>query len=261
MFNKLVLFGDNVGIPQLLDLIPLAVIKGFVISATRPQYFNELKSLSSKNNIPLLVQPKFGSPEYERFSEDFRKFDFDLLLCNCYSLIIRNDILENVKYNALNVHWALLPKNRGPNPTQWAIIKDEKKTGVTIHYMNDELDSGDIVSQVEEPISDADTWLSVNARLKNKAGLLIQQHIDLILEGMTSVYKQDESQATINKRLTPEFPKIDFDTMTDRQVFNLIRAQVHPLTGAFIKRGTDRIYLNSYTSLEEVKDLRKKYAA
>ena len=75
-------------------------------------------------------------------------------------------MLKLFNYNCINVHWALLPKNRGANPTQWAIIKGEDRTGVTIHYMDESLDSGDIISQKELNIAVENTWVDVNDKLK-----------------------------------------------------------------------------------------------
>jgi methionyl-tRNA formyltransferase len=259
MFNRLVLFGDTTGIPQLMGAIPKDVIKGIVISSIRPQYFDELQKLAADNNLPLLVQPKFGSLAYTSFLEAFQQLNFDMLVCNCYSMIIRKDILESVKYNSINIHWALLPLNRGPNPTQWAIIKDEKKTGISIHYMEEGLDSGDIICQVEEEIKDTDTWVTVNERLHQRSFGFIQENMPRILSGEHTRIKQDETIATKNERLNADSPKIDFASMSVRQIFNLVRAQVAPLKGAYIAKNGERIHFPNYMSMEEVKELRKKH--
>ena len=82
------------------------------------------------------------------------------MICNSFSLILREDLLEKINYNAINIHSSLLPKNRGPNPIQWAILID-KKTGLTIHFIDDGIDTGDIIFQKEVNIDFDDTWVVI----------------------------------------------------------------------------------------------------
>ena len=91
------------------------------------------------------------------------------ILVHSYSMILRPDVLSLVDYDALNIH-AALPRNRGPNPVQWALIHDEAETGVTLHYLDDGLDTGDIVAQERIGISDADTWVTLSKRLRQANG-------------------------------------------------------------------------------------------
>ena len=121
-----------------------------------------------------------------------------MLICNSYSLIIRKNILEIFKFNCINIHWSLLPKNRGPNPTQWAIIKGEDKTGLTIHYMNQNLDSGDIIYQEEVKIGIKDTWVIVNENLKKVSLKLLKAKLPNILKGKNPRLKQNNLLSIIN---------------------------------------------------------------
>ncbi len=261
MFNRVLLFGDAFGIPQLMGVMQEHYIKGVVVSSIRPQYIAELKSLCQQKKIPLFVQPKYNSEDYVLFVEEIKKNNFDLLFCYCYSMIVRKEILELVNFNAINIHWSLLPLNKGPNPTQWAIIKGEKKTGITIHYMDESLDTGDIIAQKEEAIFETDTWYTVNERLKIESIKLLQQQVPAILNGTNSREKQNETTGSVNERLTPDFPLIDFSKMNTIQIFNLIRAQVKPLGGAYILENQKRLHIDRYMSIDEVSALRKKYCA
>jgi UDP-4-amino-4-deoxy-L-arabinose formyltransferase/UDP-glucuronic acid dehydrogenase (UDP-4-keto-hexauronic acid decarboxylating) len=261
MYKRLVIFGDNIGVPQLLNVVANNLIKGIVLSSMRPQYFDEIKSIAEKNEIPTFIQPKFDSTEYDEFTQDIKKMEFDMLFCNCYSMIIRKDILSSVNFNAINIHWSLLPLNKGPNPTQWAIIKGEKKTGISIHYMDEGLDTGDIIAQMEVDILDTDTWVTVNEKLKKLSTEFIASNMNSILTGNNKRQKQNDKLGSVNKRLTADSPKIDFQTMSDIQIFNLIRAQVAPLKGAYIKQGEKQIHFDTYLSLNEIIDLRKMYAS
>jgi len=260
MFQSVVLFGDTEGIAQLVEVIPIRRIRGIVASSIRPQYISELQVIAESIHVPLFVQPKFSSPEVATFVANIKNMQFDLLVSNSYSMIVREDLLESVNYNAVNIHWSLLPFNRGPNPIQWAIIKGEKKTGISIHYMDLGLDTGDIIAQIEEEIFERDTWLTLRDRLKARATDFIGTTLKSVLAGTNKRQKQPIDAGSTNSRLTAESPAINFNKMTDLQVFNLIRAQVDPLGGAYIDHNGSRTYFKKYLEVEEIKALRSKYA-
>jgi UDP-4-amino-4-deoxy-L-arabinose formyltransferase/UDP-glucuronic acid dehydrogenase (UDP-4-keto-hexauronic acid decarboxylating) len=257
--NKIALVGDAFGIEQLLRYIPHEKIKCIIAASIRPQYMSELEKKAGNLGVPLLKQPKNSTPEYGLFTEEFGRLNIDLLMSNSYSMIIREDILKSIDYNAVNIHWALLPKNRGPNPIQWAIIKGEDKTGVTIHYMDSGIDSGDVISQKEVGIESKDTWVDLKEKLVEASGSLIEKTIPEILAGRNSRYSQNESDATVNLRLTPEYLKIDLKRMSDTEIYNLIRAQVRPLKGAYVETKGGRVYFRDFVEFSETRQLREKY--
>ena len=259
-FSKLILFGDDFGLQQLIHIIPPRLISGIVAASIRPQYLDSIKIISRKVGCKLFVQPQYNTEEYQQFLSGLRGLNSDMIFCNSYSMLIRSDVLNMVNYNAINIHWSLLSQNRGPNPTQWAIIKGDKKTGISIHYMDDGLDSGDIIAQTEEVILETDTWVTVNERLKIKSSDFLKIHMPDIIAGTNKRSKQSEKNISVNNRLTPDYPKIDFERMSDRQIFNLVRAQVSPLKGAFMDRKGGRIYFDKYLNENEIAQLRRKYA-
>ncbi|WP_022852146.1 methionyl-tRNA formyltransferase [Limisalsivibrio acetivorans] len=255
--TKVLLVGDSFGVSQLMELIPVESICGIVGASVRPRYINELEELSAQSNAQLIIQPKYNTPDYTEFSRRVQECGADVLICNSYSMLIRGDILELFGGRAYNVHYALLPLNRGPNPVQWAIIRDESVTGVTIHRMSEGFDEGEIISSAREEIRETDTWVSLNERLKQRAFDLLSRTVPALLREKPEGTKQDDSRATKNPRLTPDYPCIDFDSMTDRGIFNLIRAQVKPLRGAYYEKEGERVYVDCYLSMEEVGRLRK----
>jgi len=258
--TRIAVFGDNCGMPQLLKILPAESIVCAIASGNRPQYHQELHKLTADAEIPLIVQPKFTSPEFPLFIKRIQDYRPELFICNSYSLKIPEKLLELVQFNALNVHWSLLPNNRGPNPTQWAIIKGEKVTGVSIHFMTEKIDEGDLIAQEREVIGDLDTWVSVNKRLEKLAFYLLKETLPSFLHGTYQRIPQDHCRATTNPRLTPEFPRIDFSCMTNQQVYDLIRAQVFPLTGAFIDDPVKgRVHFPSLVPMEEVERMRVAY--
>jgi methionyl-tRNA formyltransferase len=260
--TRALLVGDNVGLPLLLRTVPRAAVTAVMAASLRPHYLDDLGQLARQTGVLFLVQPRVDSTEYPRFLKEFRGARFDLLICCSYSMLIQPAMLKAVEYNAVNVHASLLPRNRGPNPIQWAIIKDELTTGLTLHYMDDGIDTGDIIAQADEPIHDADTWVSLTERVSGRTAPLLAAHLPAILDGAAPRRSQSAAEATQNPRLTPESPRIDLATMSDREVFNLIRAQVRPLHGAFLEASDrQRRHFPEYLSMDGVARLRAAMCA
>lgn len=259
MYDRIALVGDFLGIPVLLNHVPRDLVKCIIASSVRPQYIPDLSLIASGLKVELLIQPKYGTPEYAAFLERFSSKNINLILCNSYSMILREDLLNMVDFNAVNVHAALLPKNRGCNPIQWSLIHGDLQTGVSIHYMDRLLDSGDLIAQAAIPIEQSDTWVSLVPKLGVVSEKLMAETLPLIVQGTNKRIRQKESGVTQNKRLNADYPKIDFQKMTNEQVFNLIRAQVNPLKGAYLDLPEGRMHFDKWMSPEEVADLRAKY--
>lgn len=258
--SRVVLFADPVGLKQLLavqELLPCVV--GLVAADKRPQYVSGLKESAAKLGVEFLIQTSQNTSAFAGFQDRLRSLNPNLFLSHSYSMKIPEKILRLVAHNAVNVHWSLLPKNRGANPLQWALIKGEKRTGITLHYMTDTLDGGDIVAQMALEILPDETWVELKDRVFKLCQNMLNDVIPKILLGKNDRVAQDETLATVNMRLSEDSPKIDFNTMSDRDVYNLIRAQVFPLKGAFIQRGSGRIPVLEKTSMEQVAQLREKY--
>lgn len=255
-FNKIAVIGDANGIPLVLQHLPEELVACLIVAAVRPDGVELLDEVSRLIGKPIIVQPKYRTAEYPIFVEEFRKLGCDLIICNSYSMLIRKDLLDIVNGNAVNIHGALLPENRGPNPIQWAIIRGQKETGVTMHYMDYSYDTGDIIDQEVIPINEKDTWLMVNVRMPGKIRSILDNNLSKLLEGTNNRTPQDETRASENPRLDADYPRIDFEFMDDKEIHNLIRAQVSPLKGAYIERGGDRVHLQKWISMEQVAELR-----
>lgn len=258
-FRRIAIFGDDYGVEQLLRYVPKELVKCVVAASIRPEYIPRTAELAHCIGSRLLIQPVFESQDYPAVADNIGELKIDLLLCNSYSMVIREDVLRSVGYNAINIHWALLPKNRGPNPVQWAVIKGEAETGVTAHYMQNGIDAGDIIARKAVEIGFEDTWVDVWKKLSEKAEELLRDEIPGVIAGLNGRIRQDESLATSNKRLTEDFPRIDFVAMSDEEVYNLIRAQVKPLKGAFIEHDGERLYFSEFVKYKDIGKLRKKY--
>ena len=258
-FNKILLFGDYYGVLQILKNIERNKIAAIIGPSIRLSELELLKKVSREMQIPIYVQPNYKSSNYNHFILNIKKLKYDSIISNSYSMIIRPDVLKYCNYNAVNIHWSLLPFNRGPNPMQWAIIKGERITGVTIHFIDDGIDTGDIIEQQIVKISHEDTWVTLKHKLKLASDSLIKNILPFLFEGKINRVKQNNLNATKNNRLDSDFPKIDFSLMDNLEIYNLIRAQVRPLKGAYIENGKEKIYFSDFIKISEINKIRIKY--
>lgn len=253
---KVLICGDNVGIPILLEHIPRRNIIGIIIASIRPKNFEEINSIALANSLPVFIQPRHESSRYLQFVKKISKLNPAILLINSYSMIIREDLLALFKKGALNFHGSLLPKNRGCNPTQWAILKKEFLTGVTLHEIDSGIDTGSIVDQKEVPIFFNDTWLDVNARQLESTSILLKTNLNKILGGKWTSYPQDNKEATNGLRRCPEDGKF-FWTEKIIDIHNKIRALVPPLPPAFyLTKDGKKIEYDKYLTPWEITSLK-----
>ena len=257
--QRILLVGDTYGVPELLARVPSECVVGIVTAEIRPQYHEELKELADGIGVPFLIQPRVDSPNYSDFLSYLTKLCPDSLICHSYSMLIRSDVLNLIGGRAFNVHMALLPRNQGPNPIQWALIHGDQNSGVTLHVMDENFDRGAIVDQDTVDILFEDTWLTLSSRLRVATSELLDRMIPLLLSGNWQATPQNKSVALHNTRITPESFQINFAIMSDLQVYNLIRAQVAPLKGAYLDSLSGKVRFTECLSLEGIAEMRKQH--
>jgi len=258
--RRLLVVGDSSGIPGLLQRIPASRVVGMVAAENRPQYHDKLKLIAQDIGVPLLIQPPKLSPRYADFMNGVMQTAPDGLICNSYSMLIHADVLSIVSGRAFNVHAALLPRNRGPNPVQWALIRGDARTGVSLHVMSAVFDAGAVIDQEPLDILMLDTWVTLSSRLASASERLLDRVLPLLLKGDWQEVPQDESSASSNPRISPESFEIDFKQITDLQIYNLIRGQVSPLNGAYLTTATGVLRFASMLTLADVAELRALHA-
>lgn len=155
----------------------------------------------------------------------------DLLIVAYYGQKIPIEIIKKVKFGGLNIHPSLLPKYRGAAPAEWAILNGEKVTGVTILTLAKEFDTGEIVSQIKEPIYDSDTAEDLYTRLFEKGADLLIKVLPDFLQGKIKLIPQDNTKATFAPKLKREDGKIDWKK-TPQEIERMIRA-FYPWPGTF----------------------------
>lgn len=255
---RVALFVDGAGYAQVAPHLPADWICAIVGAAIRPAYVPELRAAAAYLGVPFLLQPRYDDVGFAEFVENFEHTRPNRILSNSYSMILRPEILRIVDYAALNVHAALLPRHRGPNPMQWALIKDDALSGVTIHYLNDEMDAGAIVAQACVRIVEEDTWISLRDKIMVQTDELFRVGLMNILSEMPAGVRQENVDSTKNARLSADTPELIPATMSDREMFNWIRAQVAPLKGAFVRRGSRQRHVDRYVAFGDIPALRKE---
>lgn len=176
-----------------------------------------VKECANKNTI-LVVQPEKIREEYI----DVLAFEPDLIITCAYGQIIPKELLDAPRLGCINVHASLLPRLRGGAPIQKAIIDGHMKTGITIMYMDEKMDSGDIITQREIPIDYEDTAESLHDKLAVLGRDLLLETLPSIIEGTNSRTKQDEIKVTYAPTIKREDERLDF-SLTQRQVYNKVR--------------------------------------
>lgn len=142
------------------------------------------------------------------------------------------DLLAIPTHGALNMHGSLLPKYRGRAPVNWVLVNGEKHTGVTLHFMDEKPDHGDIVLQRRIAISREDTALTLTDKLAAQAAMILREVQPQLAEGAPPRAPQDHSSSTYFGGRRPADGCIDW-TKSAESVRNLVRAVTDPWPGAF----------------------------
>ncbi|TSB46360.1 methionyl-tRNA formyltransferase [Alkalicoccobacillus porphyridii] len=146
----------------------------------------------------------------------------DLIVTAAFGQILPNELLEVPQYKCINVHASLLPKYRGGAPIHQAIIDGETETGITIMYMVEKLDAGDILSQVKVPIDSEDNVGSLHNKLSEAGAPLLIDTISKLVKGELTPIKQDESKVSFARNITREMERLDW-TKDGYDLHNQIR--------------------------------------
>lgn len=176
-----------------------------------------IKEVAMKHNI-LCLQPA----KIRDALQEINALEPDLIVTCAYGQILPLELLLIPKLGCINVHASLLPKLRGGAPIHRAIIEGHSKTGITIMYMAEGMDSGDIISTKEVIIEDDDTASSLHDKLSVVGRDLLLETMPSILDGTNSKTPQDESEATFAFVIKREDEKLDF-SKTKRQIVNQVR--------------------------------------
>lgn len=188
----------------------------------------EVKALAIENEIEVFTPKNLSESE---FRETLERIAPDMIVVVAYGKILPKYVIDYPKYGCINLHVSLLPKYRGAAPMQRAIMEGERETGVTVMYMDEGLDTGDIISSVAFPITESDDFESIHDKSASIGAKLLSETIAKIVNGTATRTKQDDSLATYAKKVEKEDAKIDFSL--DAEILSARIRGVTPIPGAF----------------------------
>jgi UDP-4-amino-4-deoxy-L-arabinose formyltransferase/UDP-glucuronic acid dehydrogenase (UDP-4-keto-hexauronic acid decarboxylating) len=192
-------------------------------------WFGSVKEWAKKHNIPCDTTEHINSPEY---AAKITALKPDILFSFYYRKMIGRAILDIPRLGALNLHGSLLPAYRGRCPVNWVLVKGEKHTGVTLHFMVDKPDAGDIVGQKEVRIEFDDTARTLYDKLCAAAGALLAEVLPVVKTEQIPRRKMDLTKGSYFGGRRPEDGRIDWK-QSAMDIYNLIRAVTDPYPGAY----------------------------
>ncbi|GGN95982.1 methionyl-tRNA formyltransferase [Saccharibacillus kuerlensis] len=187
-----------------------------------------VKEAALKHHLPVLQPQRMRDKDAV---EELASFHPDLIVTAAYGQILPKSLLNVPELGCVNVHGSLLPAYRGGAPIQRSIINGETQTGITLMYMAEGLDTGDMIAKTEVEITDEDTSGTLFEKMAEAGAALLKRELPRLLEGRVEAEPQDESLASYAPNLTREDERIDW-TRSPREIFNQVRG-LSPFSGGY----------------------------
>jgi methionyl-tRNA formyltransferase len=189
---------------------------------------SDMSTLAAEHDIPCLtLQGKMSDPSLFSFVEKLKPNAF--VVAGWYHMIPAQWLSFAPAYG---LHASLLPDYSGGAPLVWAIINDEKRTGITFFEFANGVDNGPIVGQMETQITDADTIDTLYSRIEDLGLALIRNYMPALANGTAVAQIQDEARRRVFPQRSPADGEINWG-QSARSIYNFIRAQTKPYPGAF----------------------------
>ncbi len=202
-------------------------------------FFDSMAEVAGSGGILCYTPENINRPEWVSL---IKKIDPDIIFSFYYRNMISGEILSIPRLGAINLHGSLLPKYRGRCPINRALVNGEKETGVTLHYMIDKPDAGDIIARGEIPILFTDTAYTLHKKMEKEAVLVLDWVWDLIKEGKNERIPQNMSVGSYYGGRKPDDGKIDWNR-SSLEIYNLVRAVTHPWPGAFCNFRKQKMFI------------------
>lgn len=187
-----------------------------------------VKELAVSKNIDVYQPEDLMDPE---FLKKLKLFSADIFIVVDFGKLLPREVFAMPKLYTINLHPSLLPKYRGAAPVNWAVIKGEKKTGLTVIRINDKLDAGDRMLQRSIIIEKNDTSIILEKKLAPLGALLLLDALRIIEEGRATFKRQPDKKGISAPKLKKEDGLINWQKSAD-EIHNLIRGTV-PWPGAY----------------------------
>lgn len=233
--NKLVVFASGeLGLKMIKYLCSFANIL-FIATDSKS---DEIISFAKQKNINLFI----GKPNKEELYFELQKIQSKILFSINYIFILDKKIFKLFEY-PINFHGSLLPKYRGRTPHIWAIINNEKNTGITAHFIEEGCDEGDIIFQKKISINEHITGADLLKIYEKEYPKIIIKVLEMISEKKVFRLSQNNFEATFFPKRTPEDGLINWNWQKER-IYNWVRALSYPYPGAFTFYDNQKIIID-----------------
>ena len=211
---------------------------------------SDVKKYAIEQNLEVVQPTKVkNNPE---FVEQLKNINPDVICVVAYGKIIPKEILDIPRLGCINVHGSLLPKYRGAAPIQWAVLNGDKETGITTMFMDEGMDTGDMINKEVVQIGDDETTGELWDRLSViGANLLVKTLSDL--ENGTYAREKQGDNFTVAPMIKKEMAKIDWENQTSSEIKNLVRG-LNPFMEAFSFLNDKKIKIWKVEKLAEKSD-------
>jgi methionyl-tRNA formyltransferase len=211
-----------------------------VMTETDNEWYQGLEEVTDKYNLKLFEEKNINEIQFiEKVRNELKP---DLIISVNFNQIFKKEIINIPEKGCINIHASLLPKYRGRAPLNWAILNGEKETGVTVHYINQGIDTGKIILQDKIEIKKTDYIADILKKVKGKYPEMINKAVDLIESGKVKPVEQDKENGLYYGKRTPADGLIDWgQSVID--IYNLIRAVSHPYPGAFTYLNKKKVFV------------------
>ena len=211
------------------------------------RWFPSTAELARGSDVPVFEWDNVNSDEAV---ETLKELSPDLIVLAYYDQILRRPLIELPTRYCLNVHMALSEEYRGCYPTTWALLNGESRTGITIHVVDEGIDTGPIIAQVEVPITNEDTGRSLYERCTDEAIQLFRTSWPHILDDSIQPRVQHGAGARYYRR---EFPSRELDfNCSGRNVYDQIRAHLFdPFPPPYLLIGDEKYEIRKVSDLQE----------
>lgn len=188
---------------------------------------NTLFSFSQKFNIPYIKVQNINS---QNFINTIQKYNCDIFVSMSFNQIFKEPLISIPPLKTINCHAGKLPQYRGRNVLNWVLINDEKEFGITVHFVDEGIDTGDIIIQKTFKITDQDDYSTLLQKSHIECAKILYEALILFLDEKVCPYKQNQGGFYCPMRIQGD-EVIDWK-QNSRQIFNFIRALSTPSLGA-----------------------------
>lgn len=174
----------------------------------------------------------------------------DIIFSIYYRKILPKEIINLPKMGCINIHPSLLPRNRGPNPTYWNVRRGDMWAGTTLHYIDEGMDTGDIIAQTAVEVGDR-TGFELNDYMMQMGLKLFKNNFADIMAGRNKRTVQDSRKATCNTKFTNNLRYIDWCQPAEKIVSH-VRAHAAPYGRSITTLGKDTVYFDKLSVIDDV---------